>query len=226
MKNFIVHLLVFCPIFLLCQQEGTENNREMSSQNIMLYSSIVKPSSNDIEGTPYLYDTFQKAKVQGFSQTYEMRYNAANDEVEFTHSGKTYTLFKQKPYEAINFIDTNDLLKLVDYKYKDISKTGYLYEVLNTSAIILYRKINIYYNKAIHATTSFDREIPANYSRSADTYFVQKKEGEIVELPLNKKKLIEMFPEKKNLIEEKFKSKNIDLSSPRDFQNFINVFQD
>lgn len=224
MKKIIIILLIFFSTYSYCQ-EGSINNREVNRENLILYGNISKNTSNDVDGTPFLYEIPQDAIVEGFNKTYQMRYNAVNDEIEFIDAGNKYILFKQKSFGTIRFIGTNDLFKLVDYKYKNSFKTGYLIEISKTQTITLYKKINITYHKVVHATTSFDREIPANYSRNDNTYFIQKNQGDIVELPLNKNKLSEMFPEKKDLINEIFKSKNIDLSKSVELQKFISIFK-
>ncbi|MBC7555573.1 MAG: hypothetical protein H7195_01280, partial [Chryseobacterium sp.] len=70
---------------------------------------------------------------------------------------------------------------------------------------------------------SYSDSSPASFTLTKPVYFIQKGSGEIVELPSNKKKLIEMFPDKKEALNIYFKNNKGDYSNKNDLINLANA---
>lgn len=178
----------------------------------------------DIKGSPYYNENLSKSKI-GNSFERLAKYNAVTDAVEYMQDGTLYTMDRKKEYNPVVFIDTNEKIVLQEYTFKDKKTEGYLFMIYQSDVISLYKKKSKKFIPESKAITAYDKDIPPKYVNVDDVYFIQKNQGGIVELPLNKNKLSEIFPEKKDLINENFKSKNIDLSKSVELQKLILILK-
>jgi hypothetical protein len=177
-------------------------------------SKVFRNSKNqrkDIQGSPYMQKMFGLARVENVKQKYYMRYNVNADEFEFiTPKNDTLILDKIKDFSKITFVGTNKKYELVNYinssgKYT----TGYLNELHNKGNYILYVKENISFYDGKIAKTSLEKDMPARYVKSDNTYFFLNKEKGIVEFPSSKKQLVKLFPEQKEAIESFLKTNKV-----------------
>lgn len=179
-------------------------------------------SKADVDGTPYLYP-FMDAKVKDVGGVTKMRYNANNDEVEYQTENGNLALLKQAKFGDIYFTEQNLHLKLVTYNYDMATVTGYLYELINKPALKIYKREHIDFSKAKAARNSYSDSSPASFTLSKPVYFIKNGTSEIVELPSNRKKLIEMFPDKKEAINMYFRNNKGDYVNKNDLINLANA---
>jgi len=195
---------------ILFGQQGNVNisNENVNFRNLIGRSGYVKKL--DTEGSPYIYDEYKKAKIANNSQLYDLKYNTYKDEIEILSNGKTMTIFKNPDYSPIHILDSDEYIYLKNYNYEGKNVTGYLFELKKNSDLTFFMKVSKSYSKGKYSDNSFDRDQPESYSDLPDVFFIQKSNGDILEMPKTKSKLIEMFPEKKDKIEKTIKVKKID----------------
>ena len=213
MQRNITHvtlLSIFLLSYNLFAQQANANitNDNVNFRNLIGRSGFVKELEK--EGSPYIYDEYKKAKIANNSQLYDLKYNAYKDEIEVLNNGKTMTIFKNPEYSPIYLIDSNEYIYLKNYNYGGKNVSGYLFELKKINDLIFYMKISKSYFKGKRSESSFDRDQPESYTDEPDVFFVQKANGEILEMPKTKSKLIEMFPDKKEKIEKTIKVNKID----------------
>lgn len=176
-----------------------------------------------IDGSPYLVKDFLIGQVEGFPDLFQIRYNAYLDEVQFKKDGALMAFLKEPKYATINFSDTNQQLKLENYNYNGQKVLGYLFVVSSNEDVKIYRKSSVVFQDFKAAKTSYDADKPANFRRIPDVYFIKKGTSDIVELPSNKNKLITMFPEKKEVINQYYKNNSVNLSEDVDLKKLSEI---
>lgn len=79
------------------------------------------------------------------------------------------------------------------------------------------------YSPFKEAKNSYDADSPAKYKKFADVYFIKRGNSEIVEMPSNKNQLIEMFPEKKDAINQCFKANKVNLTDSKELKKIAEI---
>ena len=216
-KPFIISFILLSFTTIIAQQPSNLDKSYFTIEgNKLIDSKIV------VDGTPYLHP-FMNAKVEGVQGTTKMRYNAYNDEVEYQTESGNLALLKLAKFSDIYFLEQGLHLKLVTYEYNKTPITGYLFELVNKPEIKIYKREHITFNAEKAARTSYNTATPASFSHDKPVYFIQKGAGAIVELPSNKRKLTELFPAKKDAINQLFKSNNIDFSNTSDLEKLADI---
>lgn len=221
MKNLFVVLGLVIAFNGFAQDRNTLKLEDLKYRSIDLSSNGNIDKS--VDGTPYVYPEYVLGNVEGFPESFKMRYNAYLDEVNFKKGGGDLALLKEEKYGTINFTETNETLKLEQFTNKNISTLGYLFVVAAKDDLTIYKKSTIVYSPFVAARTTYDADSPAKYRKLGDVYFIKKGNDEIVEIPSNKNKLIEMFPEKKEAINQYFKNNKVNLSDAKDLKKLAEI---
>ncbi len=217
----VLVLIIACEAF-------AQSSYQLSSQSMVVKlphrsAHIYPPTEKSIDGTSYLYPEYVLGKVDGFPETYKMRYNANLDEVIFKKDNTDLALLKEEMYGTINLTETNEILKLANYTYKNTAIHGYLFVVAQNENLTIYKKSSIIFTPFKESKNSYDFDKPAAYVRAPDVYFMKKGTSDIVELPTKKNKLIALFPEKKEAINQYFKDNTVDLTDSKDLQKLAKI---
>jgi len=169
-------------------------------------------------GSPYAQPMFASAKVTDVPQKYYMRYDIYNDVFEFiTPKNDTLVLDKIDAFNSITFTANNKNYNLLNYTdTKGKFTNGYLIKVYKKNTVTLYEKENITFYEPKIAKTSMERSMPARFARIDNTYFLEVKNGTIVEFPDSKKRLLKLMPEHKEVLETFLKENKVSFDDPSD----------
>lgn len=180
-------------------------------------NSIVKNYS-DIEGTPYIFETFMLGEILNDNQQLMMRYNAVTDEVEIQKTeNNNVTLLKDNQFNTILMNFGKYKLRLLNYRnYKSEGVYGYLVELFNSDTFTLLRKDKIILVGEKVAKTTFETSYPPKFVKAKNEYYLEKKDKTIVLVPKNKKELEALFPDQKDKIAVFFKNKNYSFKEEQD----------
>ncbi|MFC4164483.1 hypothetical protein ACFOWU_12520 [Epilithonimonas zeae] len=191
-------------------QNGNSNitNGNTNRETLVMRSGY--KSTIETKGSPYLYKEYKKARIANNKVLVDMRYNAYKDEIDIVNNGQNMTIYKRTEYSPIHIIDSDEYLYLLEYPFKGKNLTGYLFEVKKFADFAIFMKISKDYEKGRYAQDSFDIDKENSYEDLPDIFYIQKSNGEILEMPNRKKKLIEIFPDKKDKIEKTIKTDKID----------------
>ena len=169
-----------------------------------------KNSGSKVQGIPYSQKMFGFANVEKLNINAYMRYNVVNDEFEFiTKKNDTLILDKIDDFNTIKFPEMRLKYMLTPYVNRGKLVYGYLIDFYDKGDFGLYKKENISFVEEKPAKTSLEVTMPAKYTKIGDSYFLKNKET-ISEFPSNKKGLLKIFPDKKQLLEDFIKENKID----------------
>lgn len=217
-----------CSIFLFLLIGFSNIFAQNDSQSDAIYIRIeqdkLKNNGKDIEGSPYIFPIMD-AEVKGVDGTTKMRYNAYNDEVEYKTENGTLALIKQAKFNDIYFPAQNRHLKLLNYNYNGKQIEGYLYEEVANPNVKIYKREHIDFIDEKPARSSYDEGAPATYKLAKPVYFIQFGDAALIELPENKKKLAELFPNKKEDLKQYFKNNKVDFSKQSDLQKLAEILK-
>ena len=208
--------------FAAQQSNANISNENVNFKNLLGRSGYTRPLETD--GSPYIYTEYKKAKIGNSSQLYDMRYNAYKDEIEILNNGKVMTIFKNPSYSPIHLLDSNETIYLKDYTYKGKAINGYLFEIKKAKDFSILMRISKTFDKGKVADSSFDRDIADSYTDLLDVFFIQKEGAEVLEIPDTKKKLIELFPDRKEQIEKNIKTNKINTKDASVLSQVISAF--
>ena len=195
----------------------------LESSGIRLSETNYHPTYSKTLGSPYLNKAFLHAKVGDVVQNALLRYNACQDEFEFINSkNDTLVLNNAAAFSTITITNPKAVYQYVNFTEKSGKfNTGYLINLYEKNGYILYKRQKIKYYDAIPAKSSYDTSTQARFVPLKDTFFLKKIDGEIFELPSNKKGFLKLFPEKKTEIEIFIKQNDIDLEKEQDLIKLI-----
>jgi len=168
----------------------------LESSGIRLSETNYHPTYSKTQGSPYLNKAFSHAKVGDVVQNALLRYNACYDEFEFINSkNDTLVLNNAAVFSTITITYPKAVYQYVNFTEKNGKfNTGYLVNLFEKNGFILYKRQKIKYYDAIPAKSSYDTSTQARFVPLKDTFFLKKIEGEIFELPSNKKEFLKLYP--------------------------------
>ncbi|QDP85587.1 hypothetical protein FNJ88_08430 [Chryseobacterium sp. SNU WT5] len=204
-------------------QAKTYSDKVMDLKFRDLQRITYNPADKSVKGTPYIYPDYVLGMVEGFPETYKMRYNAHLDEVIFNTDDGDMALLKESLYSTVHFKSTKETLKLVNYVYENKEVLGYLFVVADTAGLTIFRKSTIAFLPFVPAANSYYPDSPATFRRLGNIYFIKNQNSQIEQLPSNKNKLIAMFPEKKEAIKQYFKKNKVNLSEEKDLKKLSEI---
>lgn len=154
------------------------------------------------QGSPYISETFAISEISGVVGNVRTRYNAERDEVEIQNDqSQIFVLNKKDNFNKISNSYGKYVLRLVNYKNSDEQPVyGYLVEITALNGISLLKRDKILLQKERQGKSSYDSYTPAKFVKAKDEYYMELKDKSIIAIPKNKKKFIELFPEKKEAL--------------------------
>lgn len=176
-------------------------------------------------GSKYFNETFLPAKIAGSNEIILVRHNAYTDDMEVSINNEV----KVVPAELNTVINMTN--SPISYEYvaytneKGVKKEGYLKLISNNPKVKIYKSETVYLKPEVHPASGYDTYQPATYAKSKDEYFFKLGESEIKTLPLKKKAIISIVPEKEKEIASFIKENKISFSEDADLNQlgrFIN----
>lgn len=231
---YLFVLLTFISTNINAQSKGAQK----LSDNLNLYSpslinfynsvatnqSMEDPDATNIEGSPYLDDTFAKGYLITtdsilYSDVY-LRYNNYKDVMEFRKDDKAYEISSQFPILTISFNEKIFERKL--FQSNEQVKLGY-FELLSEGRTKLYIKRDIILKEAKPAAGYQSAKQPV-FKEISPLFFLQKNNEKILHAFKNKKELSELLSDKKDEIKNFIKLNKTNLDNERDLSKLINYY--
>ncbi len=219
MKKILFTLLLFTQFFALSQQRvGSGFSVIYGKQRLDLTKSIDE-EGEEVEGKPFVVETFLPANVKGYDGTFLLRYNAYKDEMEFEKDNDIHYLVKTDSSE-VYFLNSKKRYKFLEHKFNDEITNGYLAVISENEKISLYKKERIKLIPKVYAANSYKSDVPAHFEIQKDAFFI-KKENSIIAFPNSKKELIRMFPDKEKQIVDFLKTNGLSFSKESDLITIV-----
>jgi hypothetical protein len=169
----------------------------------------------NVNGSPYFVDTYLPVKLSNFeNENILVRYNAAEDEMEFRKDGQIYYVPKSDDL-SVKFLNSGKEYHYTSYTDKGNVTSGYLILVSENEKVSLFKREQIKFVAAKEAANSYDTGRPAEYKKADDAFFLELN-GTIENFPKNKKELIRKFSHKEKEVAEFLKQNKTSFSREAD----------
>jgi hypothetical protein len=229
MKKLLLSTLLLSFIAFSGNAQQTMDYLDTGSSGA-LYRNNVLNNKNvaKIEGSKYLVDEFRSARISGVPQQVMVRYDAMTDMIEVQNEKKElFSLVKTPPYSTITVLPDNTIIKLLNYKNKEVEVHGYLVELFSSNGIALYRRDRITLQKGKEAVNSYSSATAPRYVATSGEYYLSLKNETAIPMPNNKKGVQELFPIKKDEIAVFLKKNDFSLKNEKsiiEMAKFISTF--
>ncbi len=179
-----------------------------------------------IEGSPYVNSSFLPGNIfQGDNLVMKntmIRYNAYADEIEINQTGE-----KEKYGSLIKAANMYAKIGLATYVFVpfegSVERGGYFEVVTDGKNFDLYKKIKSTYNAPRKSTSSYDRDVPASFTKTT-TYYLVDAGGTFYELPSSKSKILNVMAKKKDEASTYIKKNNLNLDNEKDLAKLVTYF--
>lgn len=219
MKKILTLVIAILSISQIDAQNQKNSNSEREAYDGMSVKAKERDKGETI-GTPYINEKFLPAQIDTDNQV-TVRYNAYQDEIEYTKNGQQYILFPIVNKTEVTLLSPKKKYVYLDYKKGKEFKTGYLVELANLSNYKLYKKETIKFTPGVAPKTSYDRQTPDQYRQAKDEFYLQTNDGEILDLPTNRRNFAKFFGKNEKVIASYIKENNIDLSNEASMIRFV-----
>ncbi len=161
---------------------------------------------NEIEytGSPFLNEEYATCEIVFNGKkvgTMYYKYNAYNEEIQVKKNKYTKDYSALRRDKKVALISNGVALQFhVFYNKKNEKLLGYMFNLIS-GKYSLYKRVNVKFTDLIKAQTSFQKDIPAKFTKF-DAYYYQSGNGKIKEIELKKKKLLKLVDaNSKNLLD-------------------------
>lgn len=175
-------------------------------------------TSGDYEGSPYLVDDYQPAKISITERIYSVRYNAFEDRMEILSKGVAKALPLMDNL-TIEFINQNKVYKVFTNKK---GKQGYFVVLYVGNKASLLSKETIEFKEAVKPQSGYDKYKPPMFKRGKDQHYLGYANGTTSMLSGKKKEFYTVFGESADEIKKYVKSEKLNI---RDSNDLIGIFK-
>ena len=219
---------LFAGVFLLASMSVlSQNQPTLESMNKMRnwnFGIPTEDSNSNISGSQYFEDKFVLAKISMIDdQNFEVRYNAAKDEMEFKMEGKILWLKKEDSL-TVSFLLEKKTYEFQSYEYNSNAESGFLVRKTKNNKVNIYVKEKITFIPYKDAINSYEQPVAAHYKKEKDIFLISL-DSKIIQFPKKRKDFLNLFSEKKSEVENFIKSNKIDfnnLNHLTSLANFLN----
>lgn len=224
MKN--IYLVLAISLFLT---QHSYAQGEIGGYNVVKdgFISVSPTDINDnVKGSQYITDDFVPAKISiSKNEVFQIKFNGVLDEIVVKgQDGKPYALNKHLKDIKITLIGSKKAYQMFDYvNENDTRLSGYfLLNATSNSNIKLLKKEKIKFFEEKVATNGYDSNVPAQYKRLKDKFFIKKNDELAIEIPTNKKDFAKLFPKRQKEILSFIKKEKIKFKKESDLLKLVN----
>lgn len=199
-----------------------QNNDALDRGGFMSEESIAS-----VNGSPYVNGgVFSPSNVykdnEKILNNVLMRYNAYSDHIQTTTAGK-------KVPTGVLLKDPGAVVEIGAKNYVFFAqgsapgKGGYLELVSENTKVSLYKKSVVTYIEKVKGRDSYTLDQPARFE-SKITYYMVDMNATFVELPQNKRKILEAFGGKEKEMKKYMKTNKLDIGNENDLAKVVSHF--
>ncbi|WP_276370707.1 hypothetical protein [Chryseolinea sp. H1M3-3] len=177
----------------------------------------------NIEGTPYLDDSFTQGEVyfaKGKPTVVPVRYNIYKDWVEYQQNNQTYIL---DPNERIKKIKLGERILIVEsFESRGKTKQGY-FILIDSGKVMLLSKKTVTYRERTEAKALEAGATPAKYTQGPDRFFFKVENGQVQSVE-NVKSVIAALPNNHDELNRFVKEEKISVRKEKDLVRLIKYY--
>lgn len=230
MKKIVLLLfIVFISFSSFSQSQNYEYNMAVRQINIAQSKEFLDLSDAEfklIEGSPYDNKEFLEGSIfEGdvlLQKNVFLRYNIFSDEIEIKTSlnETNYSALVKRSGMLVKIF--NDVYTLIPFEGSD--EKGQYFKVLTTGEhFSLYKKTTAKFTQRTFAKTSYDRDQPAKFIQT-DSYFLATKEGNFIEMPESKSKVLKLMKNKGSEIKAFIKNNRTNFKDENDLMKLVKYY--
>lgn len=214
LKYFIVIILFTLSFNLVAQANLLD--QDLKSRNGIRTFDL---RSTDLEGTVYINEEFQPAKINNDKKLYFARYDAYHNEMEVNAADGVHYL--PKTYNLpLQFTNANKIYQVFDYKKNNEQFTEF-FVLLSSGNIKLLALEEVEYFEGVKAKSSYETSKPAKLERAKDEYYISTEDNLAIELSKKKKDFLSIFNDKSEKIESYMKENKL---NTKDQEDLVKIF--
>ena len=172
-------------------------NIERGTNRIDAFLSRDRNAPVDADGSPFVSEDFILAELDGFEKRYEVRYNAAQDVMQFKNEKGEVMVMNYLDQQTIKLLDgSGKVYQTVMYENGKRGMAVLLWE--NEAGVALYAKEQIeFYPREEPTAGGYGVPKRARFERLGDLHFMRDEEGGLLKpIPIKKKDFYVAFKEK------------------------------
>jgi hypothetical protein len=231
-KRVLVTLMIFLGSLLFLKSQSfydfSKTVREFDIYQSTVGGRITKyelPYA-DIKGSPYLNAQFVESElISNDSIRYihvKFRYNIFADQMEYLAGEEILTLVN--PLEFKYFILDEDIFVYQAFvSVTSKPQRGYFCLLFSGPSVSLSKKMTVVYEPA-EELQAFAEPKPARFTRKSDKYYLTFPNGLPVEVSMNRKKVIEAFPDKKSELQKYISEKRLKFRNEADLLSLVSFY--
>ncbi|WP_372473782.1 hypothetical protein AB4865_00490 [Capnocytophaga sp. ARDL2] len=174
-----------------------------------------------IDGSVYFHNNnnFERARINGGTETFNIRYNALKDIMEYSEVKDSYIELYKDKNTKVDFV-SGETFELKTYPFKKNEETGYL-QLWSKGTTPIYKRSRKYLQAASAQTDSYGGvRKQAEYKSEKANYFIEK-DGKLI--PFDKiKDIIALFPSKEKEAKTYLKNNKVSLERRDELEKLIN----
>lgn len=171
---------------------------------------------DQISGSPYIDKDFKEAKIAENYKNILVRYNSYKDQIEYKDGEKIMLIPKQEQFNRIEILSPKQTIV-----YRSIvgEEDGY-YFLSVEDKIALYKKVATKFSESKKAQNSYASDKPASFSLLSPDFFIVL-DGKTLKNPKKEKQIIELFPAKKDALNDYFKQNSTNFKNEGDLIRLV-----
>lgn len=227
-KIVALGLLALCTTGVFAQSSRSQYDiyaRTIDLNQKSLSFGLTEAAFEAIKDEAYANPNFIIGKIfqddQVLKDNVPMRYNAYADEIEIkkNESDQSYGALIKDPdiFAKVG----NEIYVFVPFQGSN-DKGGYFSVLADGKNYGLYKKTTAVFKEPKVAETSYQKDTPPSFQKTVTYYLV--KDGQFMEMPSGKSRIMRMMDSKKKEMNAFIKSNKIDLSNENDLIKTITYF--
>ncbi len=204
--------------FLMAQGSVSMPTSEAFLERIFIDGIKESLNYSEISGSAYADEKFQKTEISGGFKNIQARYNSYKDQVEFKKDNQIFVLDKSDAITRIGFTKSGQNLVLL--KLNDVY--GYYFELYAKGNKVLLKKIATTIDIPVKSKNSYSSDEGSPSFVTKITYYIGI-EGKFYPVPDKRKKIYDVFPDRKAELEAKVKSNQIDVNDEAGLVEFVEI---
>lgn len=223
--KYLLNLFLFILVTSLSAQVVQVNNNTLEIGTLQL-EEVNKGLDKNVEGSPYISDTFIPAKINAIKKTHFVRLNAIHSTLEVKIATNKIVVLNTKNNFDIQLLDgSRRRYTSVNCTNENGKMVNAILEVISENAkYSLYKKEQKKFIKAKKGGAYTDKE-SSRYVIAPSIYYlsaIKKGTIKVIEIPSKKKKFFALFDENSEKLNRFVKQEKLSISKSEDLIKILN----
>ncbi|QCW98896.1 hypothetical protein FGM00_01700 [Aggregatimonas sangjinii] len=220
---------VFFPLLLFISTSIAAQINKGAFDDYIYFINQNRPTYEGVEGTPYLSESFTPAMIDNFKDVVYIKFNAFADNIEFKKPDDDVAILSMEKDYRFKLLDgQNTQYEIHDYiNAKGATKRTFFKKIGGGEDFTLFLKHNVKYTPKKMATSGFEQNQPAKFTKIRDTYYIgQPKEDytNLVAIPSRKKEISTFFDKKSKTMLQFIKKEKLKLDNEDDLVKIFKFY--